>query len=1105
MHRLLFKAVLGAVIFACVAGAQNSSIQGVVNDNSGAVIPGAQVTVTNLETGVDYNVATNEAGFYVAPALNPGLYKVTAASEGFAPQERPQLRLEVGFTARVDFSLNVGSVVEVVEVSAAAQLLQTDQTDVGQVIDSKRILEMPLNGRNYLQLTQFTVGVTPSRALGKGTRHDGERGGEGGFRAMGMNVAQNNILLDGNDNSSRNSGGPLGFQSQAVKPPVDAVSEFKVVTNNMSAEYGYRVGAKVLVSTKSGTNDFHGSLYEFLRNDKLDGTNFFANRSGAGKPTYRQNQYGGTIGGPIVKNKTFFFFSYQGTRIRLGQSFITSVPSLDILTRGDFSAQPAQRRNIYDPLTLSGTGNAASRTQFANNTIPVARFDPVALGVAKLYPAPNIQGRENLPNNFFFSPSDSDDADQYDVRFDHNFTDKHRFFARYSLRDQFVDQNGILPYPAIGGTGQTVDLLGHNFATSFNSAFTPTLFNELRVGYTYFPTTFDIPFTENLNPELGIKGAFGDTLGDGKEHGFALFGPAGFTQVGPRGFWPNFNDLKNFMIADNFSVVRGSHTIKFGGEVRRTSIFREAQRHRRGNFAFSAQYTAQVPNVATSRANTGNGMADMLLGWVSGGNTGSPQGETTVIPYYGFFVQDDWKVSQRLTINMGLRWELMRTPLFPDPENQTVSRILLSGINDITPEQNETFVFPTSGRDCGCIEDKNNFAPRLGLAYKLNDKTVVRAGGGIYYGEADNPQSESARFSTGPPKVGEISLANLTSFNSTPIFVREGLPPFSVGTVADGVAVAPAYDQQPTMYASQWFLDLQRELPFDTLVTFAYIGTKSTHLWTGRNLNTPLTPHPTINVNQRRLWPQYGGVNLQEAMLNANYNSLTIKAEKRFTQGLTFLSSFTWSHNINYGNENLEQEASGRAFQHNINLDRGDANLDRRLAYVASAVYELPFGKGKSMLQSGPGSWILGGWQVGGLVSFLSGVPQDHTINVNTTNVGGANRGDVVADANLPSSERTIDRWFNTEFITRSAPGAFGNAGRNLIIGPGRSNLDVMVARTFAMPWEGQSVQFRFESFNFTNTPYFGLPNTAVGTPNAGQITDADEPRRIQFALKYVF
>ena len=342
--------------------------------------------------------------------------------------------------------------------------------------------------------------------------------------------------------------------------------------------------------------------------------------------------------------------------------------------------------------------------------------------LAKLYPAPNVPGREHLPNNFFFSPSDSDDADQYDMRFDHNFSDRHRFFARYSIRDQFVNQNGVLPEPALGGTGQTVDLNGHNWAFNLSSAFSPTIFNDFRFGYTYFPTTFDIQIQENLNKEFGIKGAFGDTLDDGRDHGFAIFAPSGFAIMGPRGFWPNYNDLKNRMIADTVSIVKGSHTIKFGGEVRRTEIFRDTQRHRRGRFNFGGVYTAQRPNVNTSRANTGNGLADMLLGMANGGNTGSPQGEISVTPYYGFFIQDDWKATSRLTVNIGLRWELMQTPIFPEEGAQTLSRYLVSEINGVSPSE-EGFVFPSDGRDCGCKEDFNNFAPRLGLAYRLNDKT----------------------------------------------------------------------------------------------------------------------------------------------------------------------------------------------------------------------------------------------------------------------------------------------------------------------------------------------------------------------------------------------
>ncbi|MBI3679049.1 MAG: carboxypeptidase regulatory-like domain-containing protein [Acidobacteria bacterium] len=525
---------------AQVAFGQRAGVQGVVTDSSGGVMVGAVVKVSNLDTGVTNRALTNEVGFYAFPLLEQGRFKVECTAKGFAPQEQPELRLEVGQTARLDFRLHPGAMAEVIRVSGSATLLQSETTEVGQLIDGKRILEMPLNRRNYLELAQFTVGVLPARQLGKGVRQDGASGGEGAFRAGGTQVGQNAVLLDGTDNSSRLGGGVLGFQMQAVKPPVDAVSEFKVITNNTSAEYGYRTGAKVLVSTKSGTNELHGSVYEFLRNDKLDGSNFFANRVGSKKPAFRQNQFGGTAGGPILKNRTFFFFSFQGTRIRLGQSYTSSVPSRDVLN-GDFSQQPPTRRNIFDPLTLTGTGAAAQRMPFPGNRIPSTRFDAVAKRVADLYPSPSISGREHLPNNFFLSPSDSDDADQYDLRFDHNITDSHRMFIRYSIRNQLTDQPGPLPYPATGGIGQIVVLDADNVTMTLNSTFGSNKNNELRFGFTHFPTRFDIPsaFQENLNPKLGIKGAPGDTFGDGLEYGMTLFQPSDFQSLGPQGFFPN--------------------------------------------------------------------------------------------------------------------------------------------------------------------------------------------------------------------------------------------------------------------------------------------------------------------------------------------------------------------------------------------------------------------------------------------------------------------------------------------------------------------------------------------------------------------------------------
>ncbi|MCW5962978.1 MAG: carboxypeptidase regulatory-like domain-containing protein, partial [Bryobacterales bacterium] len=638
--------------------AQNAGVQGVVTDSSKAAVPGATVSISNVDTGVSSTASTTQDGRYTFPSLNPGRYRMECSSAGFATQQVSEFRLEVAQVARFDFELNPGSLTETIQVSAAAVLINTETTEVGQVIDGKRILEMPLNGRNYLQLAQFTAGALPGGGGGTGARSRGE----GQFAAVGMQMAQNNVLLDGNDNSSRTSGGPLGFEAQQVKPPVDAVGEFKVITNNMSAEYGYRAGSKVLVTTRSGTNQLHGSAYEFFRNDKLDGANFFANRSGSAKPVYKQNQFGASLGGPVFfpkfydgRNRTFFFGSFQGTRIREGQSYIQSVPSRDIIERRDFSNQPAVRNRIFDPLTTTGTGAAAVRTQFVNNIIPIGRVDPVVMGVIALYPASNIQGLDNAPNNYFYSPSNSNDENQYDFRGDHNINDNHRFFLRYSLRDNFRNQPGTLPFPAVGGQGQTVDLMGHNLAGALTSSITPTILNEFRVGWSRFNTAFDVPETENRNTALGILNAPIETYNPGAMRGMSRFSPGGFAEVGTRSFWPNVNNLHNTMFNNSTSVLAGRHSIKFGGEYRRQTIFRDATRLGRGNFTFDTRFTAQNPNNGTSRGNTGNGMATMMLGWVSGGSYGNNQGEEVYVPYWGFFIQDDIKITNRLTMNVGMR------------------------------------------------------------------------------------------------------------------------------------------------------------------------------------------------------------------------------------------------------------------------------------------------------------------------------------------------------------------------------------------------------------------------------------------------------------------
>ncbi|MDX1984383.1 MAG: carboxypeptidase regulatory-like domain-containing protein [Bryobacteraceae bacterium] len=1091
-----------ALLWSVSLFAQSSGVQGVIQDETGAVVPGASIRVVNKATGVVNNATSNTQGFYSLPFLGPGTYDLQATQTGFAPLTQENLKLDVGQTARLDFTLRVGEVTQTVEVGASAALLETETTTVGQVIENRRIVEMPLNKRNYLELARLAPGVLPAAQLNNGARTGYY---EAGFVSMGMRAYQTNILLDGVDNSSRSGGGPLGWQAQATKPSVDAVSEFKVVTNNFSAEHGYRMGAKVMVSIKSGSNRMHGSAYEFLRNDKFDGSNFFANRSGSRKPSYRQNQFGATVGGKLIRDRTFYFFSYEGTRIRIGRSLLSTVPSAAAL-RGDFSNERLNLNRIFDPATTTGAGAAARRLPFAGNIIPASRFDPVSGPLLQLYPAPNVPGREFLDNNYFRSPSDLDDTNQIDWRIDHSFSTNHRFFFRYSRRRQDTVTNSPLPTEAGGTGGEIIDLNGDNFVANWTQSIRPTVFNEVRFGWTNFPTRFDTLLQEPLNAKYGIKNSPGDTFNDGLNQSFTQFNTAGYAVLGLGCCWPNINNLVNMHINDNLVWQRGKHGIKTGFEMRRPNLFREASRQRRGQFSFSKVFTAEQPNVAASRTATGNGLADMMLGQASSAAVGNPAGENFIAPSWGAYVQDDWKVNSRLTVNMGLRWDLFQGAYYPtgmNPGRGGVSTYLTEWAGVPAGDARyETFLRPANGKDCGCKQDYNNFAPRIGIAYQVTKGTVIRSGFGLFYAEADG-----ASYSRWVNQTPDFTEVNVPSDNITPAaIVRNGLPlvqlPASAPVRNTGVNTRPP--EIVTQYSTQWFFDVQRELPGSIVMTLGYQGTKSTHLFVSRNVNHG-GPHPSIPENQRRIRPFWNGVSYAEYGANANYNAFTARGEKRFSKGLTFLASYTWSHNIDQNTESLDTGFDVIANPYNLRAERGNSNLDQRQVFTTSATYELPFGRGKGLGSDWHGAVdaVLGGWQVGGILTLRTGFPFEVTYPGDPQNSGTTNRGDRIGSGKLENP--TIDRWFDQFAFVQSAPGVFGNTGRNVLYGPGARNFDLSLAKRFRMPWEGHYLQFRFESFNFTNTPRFSQPVGGLRAANTGTISRADEPRRIQFGLKYVF
>jgi hypothetical protein len=1070
-------------LFAAAAAAQTATLVGGVADSSQAVVVGATVTVTNLDSGLRREAHSNDAGIYTFTQLPIGRYSVVVAQAGFASQTRPVVNLDVDQVVRLDFALKPGAVTETIEVSASAALLDSETSEIGQVITNKAIVEMPLNGRNYLSLATLTAGTSVNPG--------GRTAPEGGFITGGAHSYQMNVSVDGLDNSTSYSGGPIGYEAQAVKPSIDAVGEFKVITNNMSAEYGGHMGGQVLVTIKSGTNQLHGTAYEFLRNDKLDGTNFFANRSGAGKPEYRQNQFGGTMGGPIRKNKVFLFGSFDGTRIRSGTSSISTVPTLAERS-GDFT----QIRNVFDPATTVGSGATMTRQMFPGDIIPKSRWDPLFPALMALYPAPATTA---IVNNYYFSAADRNDWNNYDFKGDENFNENNRLSVRYSRRDKDQYQNGPLPMPADGGLATTTTINAQSMVGSYVRILSPTTNNEVRFGQSRMPSAFDIPYDKPLFDQYGIKGIPKTTYPSSNDHGLTLFSPSGYAQLGARAFWPNTNNLYITQFNDVLFRSTGNHGLKVGVEYKHENIYRVAARYARGQMTFNREFTADPQN----RAATGDGFAEFMLGMPAAGNLGNENGENLMVNSMAAFVEDNWKVTPRFTVNLGARYDIFLAPTFPDGH---VSNFLLDySQTGAAARLQETR--PQNGSDCGCDQNFHDVAPRLGLAYRVTDKTVLRAGFGIIFAEDDTFYQQSARWINQSPDFVEYSLATVDRIN--PILTLQGgfpavtLPATSVpGPAAVGINVQSP--KMPDEYSQQWFLDLQRELPYDILLTVDYTGNGARRLIYGLDYNLPFGPAAST-VASRRTFPYYTSVTRQMPMGNSSYNALIWKAEKRFSKGLTFLSAFTWAHTLDDVTEISNGTGNnGVVVPWNVELNRGNSYTDIRRQWALSAAWELPVGKGKALLNRGGAvNAVFGGWQLATLVALRSGIPFTVVTSGGLTNAGGADRPNRIGVGTLPSSQQTIDHWFDTSAFLVQPQYTYGNAGRNILFGPVSHNMDLSLSKSFAIT-ESKRLQFRAESFNFTNTPAFGQPGATLNGLGVGQITSAGDPRRIQFGLKFL-
>jgi hypothetical protein len=1083
-------------------------VNGTITDSSGAVVSGATVTITSVDTGARRVATTGDDGLYYFPSLASGVYSLSVQKSGFKQVTRDDLRLELSQVARVDLTLSPGAVTESVQVQASAPLLESDTSSVGQVIETKAVSDLPLNGRNFAQLAILGPGVTgvgysASGTIGSGTRPDDMRPGTELF-SNGNREQSNNFMLDGVDNNFRRNG------LITLRPSVEAVREFKIQTSLFQAEQGRNPGATINVITKSGSNSFHGSAYEFFRNAALDARNFFS-RPGSAKPQYQQNQYGASFGGPIMHDRLFFFADYEGYRKRQGTfASVNTVPNVAI-RNGDFS----NVRPIFNPFSVRpapGTPSGYTRDPFPGNMIPRSMFDSVTSRLIEAYPLPDTGG---LTNNQVTNPVLGQNWDQGDIRADYNISSNTTMFGRFSQQNTLTKPPSTFGLRSIPGLDVPVglgnlstyagnnELVAHHAVIAGTHVFNPTFIMDLRFGYGRFnlhALKDGAAPGANLGEKLGVRNSNQGPF----SYGLPIFSPANYTGIGGPGSMPTIRLENTFNPNISFTKLRGAHSIKFGVNIVRRQIIDFQTNQGDGSFSFDRSFTSDPNNPGS----TGDSMASFLLGTASG----ISQDFLLVWPgirvvEIGSYVQDDWKVTSRLTLNLGLRYEYTPPPVEVNNQwanfNLQTGKMMIAGVN--------------ADRQVGVQTDKNNWAPRFGFSFQLRKTTVVRGGYGIFYNTQGNG-SALFRLHRQLP-FGPSFVANVDQFSSNPARVQDGLPPIPkidqqtlIENPVGSFNAVPA--NYKTGYAQQANFGIEHELPqWDTVFKLFYVANLARQVDTSYNINTP-DPGPGSPASRRPLrFIAPGVVNLTYADTTgvSNYHSLQFTAERRFAKGLALLGAYTYSHSI----DNVPLQQGGGAdgpIPQDIRyrfLDRGTSGFDIKHRFSQSVVYDLPFGRGRHFdINRAVLNQLLGNWQVNAIFVAQTGLPFTPVLATSVSNAGGS-RPDRLKSGEIDNP--TINRWFDTSFNTPDAAWAtprqytYGNAGRNILRGPGRTNMDFSVFKHFAIT-ERYRVQFRGEFFNLFNHPQFDLPNTSIGSPNAGVISSTvGTPRDIQFSLRLSF
>ena len=1129
--------LLGLTLLIGIASAQTfGEITGEVRDPSGAVVPRAAVAVTNSATNASRTTVTNTEGIYSFPALNPGTYQVKVESQGFQPTVRTNIELQVQQTARVDFALTVGQTTQTVEVSASALLLTTENATVGTVIEQKNIVDLPLNGRNFLQLVALSPNVSFGfQSPGQSRRQGGTRA-EQNIAVSGMRGTWNNYTLDGVSNTDPN------FNLYIQLPSVDALQEFKVQSGIYPAEFG-REAAQINVSTKSGTNDYHGTVFEFLRNSALDAKPYDFIGTDPSKAPFRWNQYGFTLGGPISvpklfsgKDKLFFMSNFEGFKSRrTDQGLYTTAPAS--WRSGDFSSFKSP---LYDPLTRKTVNGVPTATPFPGNIIPSNRLDPISLKLLEFWPLPNLPTTA-VSNNYQNPQRTAIDKNQFNQRIDFNQSSSSQWFGRFSWTDEFTT------LPSLPQSGGTLYTNSQQYMASNIRVLSPTKVNEARFGYTklYNTSATELAGKRNVIKELGLNIASDDPLtwgvpaigGNGWNLGLSPFGA---DSNGPF----VLND-KIVQILDNFSWVHGKHSLRFGGEYRWDVFNNAGNQFTRPQFTFDSSYTANPSTLAG-----GNSAADFLLGTISRTDyaVGPASGDFKSYTLTAY-VDDTYKVTSKLTVTLGMRWEMVQPwkDSLQHEVNYYFPTSLPSAVN-VDPSLHPVLVRTGSGdfyegvdflynglrvaRD-GRLGDRlvqtdwNLFAPRVGIAYSPSKNWSIRTGFGIFYSQEtansrfDLNRGLSGRASQVPSRQAVPTVTYLNFFNSSILPIR--LTPGLTWGVTPDIG---------TPYSMMYLFNIQRQLGSNSTLEIGYNGVASRHL---QNQNNGAAPLPGITaVATRSPYPEIpAGIELTEGTGRSSYNGLSIKLNQRFKSGLTTLVSYTWSKALDDGSSirgtSLLGSNSADMYPQDARCRRceyGFSAFNTPVRLVSSVVYDLPFGKGKSFLSKGGiVNQVVGGWQITSIFNASSGRPLYLYAGWDAAGqiIGGNwDRLDATgANPYLPPEKQSANQWFDLAAFTNPKPGTYGNLGRNRLIGPGIWNLDFSLIKNFAIT-ERQSMQVRFETFNTLNHPALGSPitnwggNSATPAPNFGQIRDtitgnvatrgtAYDMRQLQFAMKYIF